>query len=288
MCQPTTRPLCRRGRRQDECLRPQTSKISDRHFGNVRSAAKPKNPFRKLCHAGMISRRFIAPPCVMHTGHSVVSSQPVYPSTRRRGACCSDTGIQLSFLPCRRRWGIRVCSPLQPTHNCMVSFMASDVSASGPSCPDNARRSEFARPRVRCCFITRDTERWAHHAGVGFPARSVVVAHLDRTRHTAPFRPIQRRFQRGLFVSRVEPEQIRSSILGGSTILPGLNVPSGSNDVFTSRNADTISSPNISLWNSERTNPSPCSPECDPLYSRTISNAASAISRSCLAPNVRF
>jgi hypothetical protein len=29
--------------------------------------------------------------------------------------------------------------------------MASDVNASGPSWPEMARRSEFARPRVTCC-----------------------------------------------------------------------------------------------------------------------------------------
>src|SRR3984885_7419152 len=41
--------------------------------------------------------------------------------------------------------------PLQPTHKSMVSYIASPVNASGPSCPDSANRSVFARPRVRCC-----------------------------------------------------------------------------------------------------------------------------------------
>src|SRR5258707_179826 len=46
--------------------------------------------------------------------------------------------------------------------------------------------------------------------------------------------------------------------------------------------------PNIASWCSERTSPSPCSPECEPLYSRTIANASSAIARICLAPNSCF
>ena len=40
--------------------------------------------------------------------------------------------------------------------------------------------------------------------------------------------------------------------------------------------------PNIGSWNSERTRPSPCSPECEPLYSRTIAKASSAIARILL------
>src|SRR3954453_12126994 len=41
--------------------------------------------------------------------------------------------------------------PLQLTHNASVSYIAEEVSASGPSCPESARRSVLARPRVRCC-----------------------------------------------------------------------------------------------------------------------------------------
>src|SRR5882672_711507 len=40
--------------------------------------------------------------------------------------------------------------PLQETHRSSVSCISSDVNASGPSCPDSARRRVFARPRVRC------------------------------------------------------------------------------------------------------------------------------------------
>ena len=37
--------------------------------------------------------------------------------------------------------------------------------------------------------------------------------------------------------------------------------------------------PNIGSWNSERTIPSPCSPECEPLYSRTMAKHSSAMAR---------
>ena len=38
--------------------------------------------------------------------------------------------------------------------------------------------------------------------------------------------------------------------------------------------------PNIRSWNSERTMPSPCSPECEPLYSATMAKASSAMARN--------
>src|SRR6266446_992697 len=40
--------------------------------------------------------------------------------------------------------------PLQDTHRSSVPYISSDVKASGPSCPDSASRSVFARPRVTC------------------------------------------------------------------------------------------------------------------------------------------
>src|SRR3984893_13742232 len=41
--------------------------------------------------------------------------------------------------------------PLHDTQSDIVSAIASEASASGPSCPDKPRRKELARPRVRCC-----------------------------------------------------------------------------------------------------------------------------------------
>src|SRR5438309_10824272 len=40
--------------------------------------------------------------------------------------------------------------PLQDTQRSSVSYISSDVKAPGPSWPESARRSELARPRVRC------------------------------------------------------------------------------------------------------------------------------------------
>src|SRR5215467_15091551 len=40
--------------------------------------------------------------------------------------------------------------PLHDTHRASVSYISSEVNASFPSCPESARRSVFARPRVRC------------------------------------------------------------------------------------------------------------------------------------------
>src|SRR6478736_5175817 len=41
--------------------------------------------------------------------------------------------------------------PLHETQSAIVSRISSETSASEPSCPDSARRSVLARPRVRCC-----------------------------------------------------------------------------------------------------------------------------------------
>ena len=46
--------------------------------------------------------------------------------------------------------------------------------------------------------------------------------------------------------------------------------------------------PNMASWNSERTSPSPCSPECEPLYSRTMAKASSAMARIFLASASSF
>ena len=70
----------------------------------------------------------------------------------------------------------------------------------------------------------------------------------------------------------------------GRTIVPGLNRPPGSKASLTSSNARTNCGPNIASWNSLRTMPSPCSPEWEPRYSRTISKHSSAMARMRRAP----
>jgi len=80
----------------------------------------------------------------------------------------------------------------------------------------------------------------------------------------------------------------RSSILVGRTILPGLSMPVGSNRSLTSPIALVRRGPNCQATHSERTSPSPCSPEKAPLYSRTIAEASSAIARIFSAPSRRM
>ena len=53
----------------------------------------------------------------------------------------------------------------------------------------------------------------------------------------------------------------------------------GSNASFTVSNARTMRGPNIASWNSLRARPSPCSPLCEPLYSRTSEKHSSATAR---------
>jgi len=65
----------------------------------------------------------------------------------------------------------------------------------------------------------------------------------------------------------------------GSTMLPGFMSPFGSSVFFTSANSLAMRSPSMVSRNSERSRPSPCSPECVPPYSRTTSCASSAIAR---------
>ena len=79
-----------------------------------------------------------------------------------------------------------------------------------------------------------------------------------------------------------------SSILGASTIFPGLNIPYGSIRDFTSLKAFVNFSPNIIGLNSEREIPSPCSPECDPSNFFTSSNASSAIARILITSLLLF
>src|SRR5258705_134489 len=50
----------------------------------------------------------------------------------------------------KRAFGFSARRSLHDTHRSSVSNISSDVKASGPNCPDSARRSVFARPRVTC------------------------------------------------------------------------------------------------------------------------------------------
>ena len=71
-----------------------------------------------------------------------------------------------------------------------------------------------------------------------------------------------------------------SFIRGGSTIFPGFRRSSGSKRRLISPKAETRRVPSIGSRNSERIQPSPCSPECEPPSSPASANASAAIARS--------
>ena len=68
----------------------------------------------------------------------------------------------------------------------MVSYIASEVNASGPSWPVTARRSELARPRVVCC--SSSVARYDGHITPGFALRHApLLLHISM----APLNPFQ-------------------------------------------------------------------------------------------------
>ena len=71
---------------------------------------------------------------------------------------------------------------------------------------------------------------------------------------------------------------------GGSTILPGFKMPSGSKVRLISRKASYSASPKILRMNGLRTRPSPCSPDSAPPNSTTRSATSSARLRTCERP----
>jgi hypothetical protein len=70
----------------------------------------------------------------------------------------------------------------------------------------------------------------------------------------------------------------------GSIILPGFMALVGSNNALNSRKASMSSGPNIFGNRKPRACPSPCSPENEPPYLRTISAASSTNWRKFATP----
>src|SRR4051794_38511158 len=73
---------------------------------------------------------------------------------------------------------------LQETQSFSVSIISSDASASGPSCPEMARRKVLARPRV-----TSFSSRVARYDGHITPPSSFLQAPLLLHISTAPWKP---------------------------------------------------------------------------------------------------
>src|SRR5919109_5365284 len=80
----------------------------------------------------------------------------------------------------------------------------------------------------------------------------------------------------------------RSSMRDGLTILPGFIRPFGSSHDLISPSAAVRRGPKNGAIHSERTRPSPCSPEYAPLYCLTMAQASSAMARIFCAPSRRM
>jgi hypothetical protein len=73
---------------------------------------------------------------------------------------------------------------LQETQSAIASATSSEAIASGPSCPDKASRSVFARPRVRCCS-SRVARKEGHITSASNFRQLPLLLHIS----TAPSRP---------------------------------------------------------------------------------------------------
>src|SRR5262245_20700274 len=158
--------------------------------------------------------------------------------------------------------------PLQDTHRSRVSYISSDVSPSRPSWPESARRSVLARPRVRCCSspVARNEghmvpasnlRQWPLLLHISTAAANPVLAapgavHSLQSSASTIF---------GIAYPGLKRNSVRSSCLEGRTILPGFIRFFGSKSALISPSAAVSRGPRIGSIHSERTSPSPCSPE---------------------------
>src|SRR6185312_11451554 len=113
--------------------------------------------------------------------------------------------------------------PLHDTHSAIVSRISSDTSASGPSCPDSARRSVLARPRVRCC--SSPVARYDGHITPGSDLRQAplllhISAALAKEPHSDQSSAVS---SASCWYPGLKRNSERSSIFGGRTIFPGFN-----------------------------------------------------------------
>jgi hypothetical protein len=68
--------------------------------------------------------------------------------------------------------------PLQLTQRSIAAATASEVSALGPSWPEEREPQRVGAAARQMHLVARDAEGRAHRAGVELPAVAVVVAHL--------------------------------------------------------------------------------------------------------------
>ena len=74
-------------------------------------------------------------------------------------------------------------------------------------------------------FLPGHPIRRAHHIGVPFTARAIVVAHLDSTRKTSPCRPVQSSIEVLGAIARLEPEKTPVIHPGGADDLARIKYP---------------------------------------------------------------
>src|SRR5471032_3598571 len=170
--------------------------------------------------------------------------------------------------------------PLHETQRSRASF--TEASASVPNCPDKARRSVLARPRVRC-FSSRVTRNEGHIVPASNLRQWPLLLHISTAFASPPVRssPVPRPVSTPVNGSRVtfhcdqsscvaisrsryvggKRKFVASSIFGGFTMRSGLIRFSGSKSVLISRNASLRRGPYCHATHSPRHKPSPCSPE---------------------------
>src|SRR4051812_10797657 len=153
-------------------------------------------------------------------------------------------------------------SRLQPLHETQRSRASlTAFSPSSPSCPERARRSVFALPRVRCT-----SSRVARYEGHIVPASNLrqwpLLLHIS-TALSKPPHSLQSRllFKESVLYPGGKRKSVASSMRDGFTILPGFIRPLGSSQDLISPSAAVRRGPKNGAIHSERTRPSPCSPE---------------------------
>ena len=157
----------------------------------------------------------------------------------------------------------------------------------GPELPAEREPQAVGPPRVTSFSSSGRLVARAHHR-LELAALPVVVAHLGRGEEPAALGPIERGADGQCTVAGLVAEEGAIIHLRRAHDLARIEEAPGSKVSFTCSKARTTRSPNIISWNSERLRPSPCSPECEPLYSLTIANASSAMARIFLAPDSSF
>ena len=168
---------------------------------------------------------------------------------------------------------------LQPRQRSIASYSSGDAQGSSPSCPESASRSAFARPRVewRSSLVARNDG----HITPGLRFRQVpLLLHMSTAREKPPHFSQSSAVGSFRVSSPLRARRSEASFMrGGSTILPGFRRSSGSKRRLISPKAETRRFPSIGSRNSDRIQPSPCSPECEPPRSPASANASAAIAR---------